>query len=83
MDHLTFEELFAQAIGAEVLKYLSEESLLDTLTREAESAAVGALADIQTILNDETLDDPDCFCRIDAIVKTFHRRGLSTARHDF
>ncbi|MCI9512532.1 MAG: hypothetical protein HFG13_09150 [Oscillibacter sp.] len=40
-------------------------------------------AEIQTILNDETPDDPACFRRIDAIVEAFHRNGLSAARHDF
>lgn len=83
MERSTFKELYAQTIGTEVLKYLFGEGVLKTLTREAESAAAQTLADIQAVLNDETLDDPACFRRIDAIVDVFHRHGLGTTRHDF
>lgn len=83
MDHSIFEELYAQAIGTEVLKCLHREGLLKALAQETESAALRVLSEIQTILNDGTLDDPDCFRRIDDIVSAFHAQGLSTARHDF
>ena len=83
MEHSTSEELLAQAIGTEVLKYLTHEGTWKTLVQGMESTALQVLAEIQTILNDETLDDPACFRRIDAIVDAFHRNGLSAARHDF
>ncbi len=83
MEHSTFEELFAQIIGTEVLKYLFGEGVLKTLSQEAESAAVRVLAEIRTVLDDEALDDPTCFRRIDAIVSAFHAQGISTTRHDF
>ena len=35
----------------------------------------------KTILDDESLDDPNCALRIDAIVRVFHDAGLSTDRH--
>ena len=83
MKHSTFEELFAQAIGTEVLKYLSHEDAWKTLVQGLESTALPVLTKIQAILNDEALDDPACFRRIDAIVEAFHQSGLSTTRHDF
>lgn len=83
MENSTFEELYAQAIGAQVLKYLFEEGMLQALAREAESAALRALSEIQMILNDDALDDPACFRRIEAIVSAFRAQGLGTTRHDF
>lgn len=83
MEPSTFKELYAQTIGMEVLKSLSGEDVLEALARKTDSEAFQALSEIHTILNDEDLDDPTCFRRIDAIVETLHRRGISTTRHDF
>lgn len=83
MEDPIFEELYAQAIGKQVLKYLLKEGVLDMLAQETESAALRVLSEIQTILNDDEMDDPSCFRRIDAIVNAFHTQGLSTVRHDF
>lgn len=83
MNHSILEELYVQAIGTEVLKYLYKEGVLKTLAQETETAALRVLSEVQTILNGSTLDDPVCFRRIDAIVSAFHAQGLSTNRHDF
>lgn len=83
MEHSTFKELYAQTIGMEVLKSLSGEDILEALARKTDAAAFQALSEIRAILDDESLDDPACFRRIDAIVETFYRHGLSTTRHDF
>lgn len=83
MEHSTFKELYAQTIGMEVLKSLSGEDVLEALARKADTKALQALSEIRAILDDETLDDPACFRRIDAIVETLHLHGLSTTRHDF
>ncbi len=49
-----------------------------------ESAAYCALSQIQKILKDNTLDDPECFYKIEAIVREFERIGSSCGdRHDF
>ena len=43
-----------------------------------------ALRHIQKILADDTLDDPECFHRIEAIVSLLEDMGLSCGgRHDF
>ena len=74
------KNLYANAIGQEVLRYLKtcDPSFL---AEQAERSAVALLGEIQQILNDDTLGDPECFYRIDEIVSAFHRAGLSTSRH--
>ena len=50
----------------------------------ASDAASRALRSIQEILGDDTLDDPKCFHRIEAIVSLLEDMGLSCGgRHDF
>ncbi len=78
------DELYAQTLGWEVLSYLksNEERLLD-MRKEINDDALRVLEKIQRILNDDTLDDPDCFERIDRIVRTFYANHISTDRHDW
>ena len=47
----------------------------------SERSAISLLRQIKEILDDDTLDDPTCFQRIDAIVTAFQDAGLSTRRH--
>lgn len=75
------DELYARAIGWQVLDYLRSEHTGE-VAKEIEGDALRILEKIQTILNDETLDDPECFERIELIVKVFYTNGLSTDRHD-
>lgn len=78
------EELYAQSLGWEVLRFLKreEENLLN-LYRETDSEALRVLEEIRRVLDDDTLDDPDCFRRIEAVVKAFHAHDISTTRHDW
>ena len=47
-------------------------------------ASARALRRIQAILADDSLSDPECFHRIEAIVATLEDLGLSCGgRHDF
>lgn len=78
----TAKEFCAKALGDYVLNYLEPLTPSDILPL-AEHSAVALVHEIQAILDNEALDDPTCFRRIDAIVDTFHRHGLSTTRHDF
>lgn len=80
MDELTVKQLCANAIGNYIITYL------DCLSDEAiahmtELCAVQLLRRIKEILDDEALDDPTCFQRIDAIVSAWHEAGLETDRH--
>ncbi len=76
------EELCAKALGQEMLRFARAYRTRD-LIQDVNSRAISLLTEIQRILNDPALDDPDCFHRIDAIADAFHRYGLSTSRHDF
>ena len=42
-----------------------------------------ALAEIRAVLDDEKLDDPGCFWRIEQIVRICEALGLGSSRHDF
>ena len=80
MDEQTAKQLCANAIGNYIITYL------DCLSDEAiahmtELCAVQLLRRIKEILDDEALDDPTCFQRIDAIVSAWHEAGLETDRH--
>lgn len=59
----------------------SEQKFYRCLTSDA---AARALRRIQEIVADETLSDPACFARIEAIVSLLEDLGLSCGgRHDF
>ena len=78
------DELYARSLGWEVMNFLTrEEKRLQALRQEVDSDALRVLEKIQCILNDDTLDDPDCFERIELIVRTFYANGISTNRHDW
>jgi len=50
----------------------------------AADASSRALRRIQTILADDTLSDPECFQKIEAIVSLLEDLGISCGgRHDF
>ncbi len=82
MEFSIHDELYARAIGWQVLEYLRREHPGEA-AKEIEGDALRVLEKIRTILNDHTLDDPDCFQRIDLIVQTFYANGIRTDRHDF
>lgn len=47
-------------------------------------AACRALEDIRNVLDDDSLDDPTCFQRIEEIVKIYENIGSDGgSRHDF
>lgn len=54
---------------------------LETLT---ERSCYLLLKQIQEILKDDTLDDPECFMRIEKIVSLLEEHNISSGvRHDF
>lgn len=80
MDELTAKHLCANAIGKYIIMYL--DSLAEgEIAALAESQALSLINQIREILDDQNLDDPTCFQRIDAIVSAWHEAGLETDRH--
>lgn len=74
------ERLCAQAIGWEFLRYSKQYSIHD-LAKQVDSDAVDLIKEIKAILDDPALDDPECFLRIDSIVRAFHAHSLTACRH--
>lgn len=81
-DTYTEKPMYERAIGAAVLEYMRNYEP-ERLLLELNSEAIKILQDIQAILDDETLDDPECFHKIEAIVSAFYAHGVDTFRHDF
>jgi len=80
MNNYIPESLYAQSIGNAVIRW-AKEYRPELLAAQINSDAIFILQEIQRILDDNTLNDPECFYRIDAIVSVFHHAGLSTTRH--
>jgi len=76
------EEFAARAIGMEALKYLKEAWTPEKLALQAEGRAVRALEDIRYALDDDTLDDPECFHRIQTILNVLEEYDIYSTRHD-
>lgn len=82
MDSDILKNLYAQALGQEAAKYISAlrpGDLAPLINREA----LSLLGEIKAVLDDGTLDDPQCFRRIEVLVDAFHAHGLPTNRHDW
>lgn len=77
------EELAVKAIGLEVMRYLKQEETIQKVARETEKRAIEVLEEIRRILNDDSLEDPECFQRIEAILTVLEEAGLFTTRHDW
>ncbi len=81
MNDPTVKQMYAKAIGELALDYLESQGC--PAADIVESRAVAALSQIREILNDENLNDPDCFERIEAVVDAFYDAGIGTSRHDW
>jgi len=76
------KQIFAKAIGDVAIAYFEAQGCSQALD-VAENRALEAIAQIKTILDDKTLNDPECVQRIEAVVELFHEAGISTTRHDW
>ncbi len=74
------EEHYIKVIGKAVLDYAKDYNIHEA-ARRMESAAMELIEQIRDILNDNTLADPECFYRIEALVNAFADAGLYTTRH--
>jgi len=80
---LTIEEEFAaRAIGTEALNYLKQTWTPQTLAMKAENRALKVLEDIRRVLDDDALDDPECFHQIQAILSVLEDNDIYSTRHD-
>lgn len=77
------DELLARAVGWEIMTCLKREQVWEKLVQAAEGDAVRILDQIRRVLDDDSLDDPECFEKIEKIVQVFYANGLNTGRHDW
>lgn len=77
------DELTIYSIGSLVLSHIKEDGVLKEILSAAESNAMRALNEIQDALDDDTLDDPECFKRIEAILTVLENHGITSLRHDW
>lgn len=77
------EEMTAEAVGLELMRYLRKEETVQRIARETEKKALEALEKIRRVLDDDSLEDPECFRRIDEIVSVLGDHGIYTHRHDW
>ncbi len=76
-----YEEIVSNMLQAGELSLCIEQGELSALI---DSKCYTAIEKICNILSDDTLSDPECFLRIEAIVHTLESIGIScAARHDF
>ncbi len=69
--------LWAQALGEQMLKIAKAQDW----ERDVDSRAVRLLTEIQTLLDDDRLDDPTCFQRMEGVLEKWNQVGLWTTRH--
>ena len=74
--------MYENAIGRLAVSYL-ESLRAEELPPLAESNALELIAEIKAILDNDALEDPECFQRIDAIVDLYNDNHMYTPRHDF
>ena len=76
-------KLYQEILAQEFANSLSVE-LQDDLQKIVEMKCYQALEEIKKVLDDETLDDPECFHKIEKIVCIFEVMGSDGgSRHDF
>ena len=70
-------------LNQEMLIYLLKRESLD-LQRDFDNECYRALAKIREVIRDDTLEDEDCFMRIEKIITIYEEMGSGGgARHDF
>ena len=79
-------ELWQEILGRALQKEAEESgfSEIDILSRLLDSECYRALKRIKDVIEDDTLEDADCFMKIEEIVCIFEKLGShGKNRHDF
>lgn len=76
-----YGEILAQALRGREVDVTVKGADVQALVTDA---CYRALEQIQAVLQDDDLTDPECFRKIEAIVRIYEELGSSTGpRHDF
>ena len=82
MDTEIPKALYENTLEQLVTTYVNTLSV-DELVPRLNAEAMNLLSEIKAILDDDAVQDPECFRRIDAIVNAFGAKGIYTPRHDW
>ena len=76
-------ELYQEILSKEFQQFLTE-NFQENIEEIVKLKCYQALSEIKKILDDDTLDDPECFWKIEQIVCVFESLGSDGgSRHDF
>ena len=78
----TQEELTALVIGHAFLNQMKSYGVMQDILAAVDSQAMRILEEIVQTLDDETLDDPECFQKIQKILTVLESNWLGSTRHD-
>lgn len=79
-----FQEILCHVLSSEKVQVSFPQLEHTDVTKIVELECYQALRRIKTILEDDSLDDSECFHRIEEIVCAFEELGSSCGgRHDF
>ena len=87
-DDLDFQlsargDMSALVIGQAVLAYFRDAGVLKDIYAAVDSRAVRIVEEIQRTLDDDTLDDPECFWKIERVMDVLEENWIGTSRHDW
>lgn len=82
MDNEIPRALYGNTVEQLVITYVANLSM-EELAPKLNAAAMSLLSEIKAILDDGTVEDPECLRRIDRIVDAFWSKGIYTPRHDW
>lgn len=81
LDYDAPTALYFSAVEKMVLEYMEKIPAID-IEKAMERKAISTLEKIRCILNDDTLNDTDCFYKIDELIMLFFRElEVRTNRH--
>ena len=82
-ERRTRETMLALSIGEAVLAYMKQAGVMQDIYRAVDSRAVRMLEMIARALDDDTLDDPECFWKIERVMDVLEENWLGSSRHDW
>ena len=76
-----YGEILARALEGRAVRVTIDGADAQALVKDA---CYRALEEIRAILENDALEDPECFQKIEEIVRVYERMGVSPGpRHDF
>lgn len=82
MSEQILKAVYVRAIGELTLKFW-ESVKREELVPVMESKALDIIAEIKAVLDNEALNDKECFQRIEDIITILQANGIDTTRHDW